>query len=983
MSADSKLDTRGPGRPARVRFDLTGGTPAHPGSRPRPSARAPRLSGAALPFVLIILALNVVVIVAMLAYATTEYQASRNSVQAESARALAQSGIDLAAGIISANSTNNAFVTYQRVPQIGGNYRLETKIGNVVASDATQPWKKAVANPVVLHSGFATGADGFDLNYKPDITADAGYIAPRTNVSGWTNLSSNMFRMDWIYIYKAAGVNSNDLVGRIAYWVDDESSKLNVNYSGNPSAYSSNWTGNTFWENFTIKRPSGAESRNLDPTKWPIFLDLGGVAGLTTNQSIQILRFRGDPLHGGTNTTNYPSPLAVRIADNTVLPNILRQSEFAFTATIYSKEAERSYATGKQRVDLVDIQDSAPLATTIQKITNAITNISEKFAEKYDLYGFASALYSSVQNPGTGTNPARVFGSSQQYTRALPLVNELNLTASIGNENGTNTVKFRCDVELIMLSVIKSGSAHYSSWYEAITSPSAYRVDIELPAGTSFGAPSASGTISVFGPSSSSQWFAPWTNRFGPTFTNSLAYALTQLSATTTQSNVTTPNWVFPTGSINVKLYYSNTLYHSCSFLPVSPTNSLPQNFVPAVNQTNTVYHLVAQPKSSDGYRGDPRFGKFEASNIRDTTVLQTNKQSSLGFLNTNTVSTNDVVGSIDASWKIGDYHDSASSPDLTPPDLFFHNDDRGFPQITIDKYDGFSGTGLGGIGWLGEVPVTTKAAQVPVLAWSTLRFWGDGRSSMGGTNYPPDWSIMDGFHLATFIPQPEYPGSAESVFYTYGRINVNSAKSAFQIPANSAGPSNISCSIMDSMTLGAKTKDFRLPTFAPIFNYTSWLIIPTNSSRINFLNTIMQMTTNRASADNPYVTPFQFLADLAAANISGVTNSGVNQWQAPVPADQTAVNTTDRRAESIVRSLAHKFTTHGNQFTIFSVGQALQPSASGTVDVPGGGKANIVGEVYLQAVYERAPLYNSDGRITNSPTGAPEMRQLFLRELR
>ena len=55
---------------------------------------------AALPFVLLLVALNVTVIVALLIYATTELQASRNSVQAEAARSMAQSGIDLAASLI-------------------------------------------------------------------------------------------------------------------------------------------------------------------------------------------------------------------------------------------------------------------------------------------------------------------------------------------------------------------------------------------------------------------------------------------------------------------------------------------------------------------------------------------------------------------------------------------------------------------------------------------------------------------------------------------------------------------------------------------------------------------------------------------------------------------------------------------------------------------------------------------------------------------
>jgi hypothetical protein len=76
------------------------------------------------------------------------------------------------------------------------------------------------------------------------------------------------------------------------------------------------------------------------------------------------------------------------------------------------------------------------------------------------------------------------------------------------------------------------------------------------------------------------------------------------------------------------------------------------------------------------------------------------------------------------------------------------------------------------------------------------------------------------------------------------------------------------------------------------------------------------------------------------------------------------------------VRALQQRVTTHGNQFSIFSLAQALQVV---------NGKTNVVGESYIQAVYERAPKHNeTTGAITNgAANGAPPMRQLYLRELR
>ena len=140
-------------------------------------------------------------------------------------------------------------------------------------------------------------------------------------------------------------------------------------------------------------------------------------------------------------------------------------------------------------------------------------------------------------------------------------------------------------------------------------------------------------------------------------------------------------------------------------------------------------------------------------------------------------------------------------------------------------------------------------------------------------------------------------------------------------------------------------------------------------------------MIVNRNTTNNPYTTHFGFLADLTTNTMTSpdVWHPWTGWWPAPTNAGGNvykATNTTDRRIEGIVRSLTHKLTTHGNQFSIFSLGQALQVV---------NGKTNVVGESYMQAVYERAPQYNeATGAITNgATTGAPPMRQLYLRELK
>ncbi|MEI6035433.1 MAG: hypothetical protein WCS65_14275 [Verrucomicrobiae bacterium] len=935
---------------------------------------------AALPFVLLLVALNVIVVVALLIYATTELQASRNSGQTEVARSLAQSGIDIAAGLIAANSTNNGFVSYQRVTNVGGDPRLETKIANVSPPDPTKPWARSAVSPAVLHSGFLSGTGGVDLNFAVKGDTTAGFIAPRTNIStNWTNLSTNMFRMDWIYVYKGPTNDSKNLVGRVAYWADEESSKLNINYSGNALAYSFY---NTYyasnqdagkWTDFEIKRPNLTNmptEKNFQGRKWPYFAELGGVAGLTMNDAFTIITNRGAPK--AANFVPYPSLLAVRIATNTVVSTLARQSELGFTATVYSKEAERSYATGRKRHDLLNVYLGAPETSTISGFQTEIVANYPKFDDKYDLQGFASAAYSLVQFPGfskTNTTPqaGANYGTAKLYARGLPLANEISVLVSVHNDGGTtNVADIRSDIELVILgqSTVAANILEPNSWAYPITNKSAYVADITfLPTNTSFGSPITS--ISVNG-AASTNWFKPnrttnsdysplnpfdtnSTNQAASTFANSIA----SMSSTTTLTNTNPLQWVFPT-NVAVSIRHRTLPYQTINFIVAPPTNAIP---APSLGTTNIVYHLVAQPDGdANSYRGDPRFGVFTSSAVSDPINNTTNSQCSIGSLNT-------------SNWNTDTYGAAPNQPDITPTSIFFGLD-GGIPQYVNDKSRGF-GPSLAGVGWLGEVPVTTKSA--PALAWSTPRLWGNGRPSVNGTDYPPDWLLLDCFHMAVWPAEAESIGSTNMISSSYAMININTAKSFFQV---GAGSTNKSDTILDSITLGANSKDFTgqnldgTPSYGWSFYY-----------RTNFLAVVKQMVSDRSSTNNPYTTHYEFLAELATNNMT--TTDPWHPWTGWWPSPQAnagsiykATNTTDRRIEGIVRSLVHKLTTHGNQFTIYSLGQALQVV---------NGKTNVVGEAYLQSVYERAPQYDeTSGAITNgSASGAPPMRQLYLRELR
>jgi hypothetical protein len=473
----------------------------------------------------------------------------------------------------------------------------------------------------------------------------------------------------------------------------------------------------------------------------------------------------------------------------------------------------------------------------------------------------------------------------------------------------------------------------------------------------------------------STKWFVSYldgssSTYYGPDKDASLTNAIARMTITKsyTNSSATSP---LLSSSNRIIMKYAGKTNQIIELPDVSPTNSLP---LPAAGQTN-IYYLIAQPRGDGGYRGDPRFGAFTTyvkADANTTNFDGLGLVDSLGKLNT----INPTNAAVQGNWRIDDFAVADSQPDLMDNQQVFGKNASGSPNdrglanlsFSISAESGLAQL-YAGIGWIGEVPVTTVPnATREALAWSTPRLWGNGRPKVDSTAaaYPPDWLLLDSLHMS--------PSSTNAfgAFDSYGRVNINSGKSFFQ---TISGNTTKGDTIIDSVVINARTKDWWWGGSGDGIE----TVPSTNSTRTDLLHRIRQMTESRNAANTPYTTHFEFLADLAATNLP----NSPSWWMAPDPATgggniYAATNTTDRRIEGIVRSLNQKFTTHGNQFSIFSLGQALQVV---------NGRTNVVGEAYLQAVYERAPQYNeATGAITNGPSGAasvPPMRQLYLRELR
>jgi hypothetical protein len=370
------------------------------------------------------------------------------------------------------------------------------------------------------------------------------------------------------------------------------------------------------------------------------------------------------------------------------------------------------------------------------------------------------------------------------------------------------------------------------------------------------------------------------------------------------------------------------------------------------------------------GVRGDPRLGFHSADllfspNGANTLTNVTNPYSTLGSIN------ND-------KWKIGEFDGKLLSPDITPPEVFFAQD-RGFLYSVFDNHPP-DGESFYSSGELGQFPITTFKSGHH-LAWSTPRFWGDGRTNMGDNQvYPPDWLMLDCVHTSMFPQNTNriFTSYATNSFVSYGRLNINGLKSFFQIPR---GSSDRSDTTLDSLVIQARTKDFRDwdESIPNVNGSRDWKrILPSHANRTNLLNYINDEVVRRGSVNNPFLTGFDFTAQIAGNTNSALTN--VSDWQFYNPNETNFTNsTTDYRIESMVRSLQQRVTSRGFQFSVFSLGQSVQVVQSGSTY-----KTNVIGESYFQAVWERAPKHNLDGTISNASSGgAPPLRLLYMRELR
>jgi len=182
-----------------------------------------RHRGAALVVVLTVIILAVVLVVGLTVAMRMERSASFYDLERARAEAMARVGVDYGkALLIGATATNRFWLSSP---------------GRITASDSNT--FGAPSNLILLSSGYtnATNADvSADLNRKSLVAGD------RTIDPAGTN-----FNFQWIYVRKDGSYTNApgaDTDGRFAFWVDDESTRVDLNTaaarsSGTPDAWPS------------------------------------------------------------------------------------------------------------------------------------------------------------------------------------------------------------------------------------------------------------------------------------------------------------------------------------------------------------------------------------------------------------------------------------------------------------------------------------------------------------------------------------------------------------------------------------------------------------------------------------------------------------------------------------------------------------------------------------------------------------------------
>ncbi len=418
--------------------------------------------GVALVLTLSILALVTLLLIAFVGSMRVENAASKNFNEVIKARELAQAGVDEAVGVIRlAAPPVSTLTNYVTAPGAvytwaNGTWTSNSLFTSVNTIDPPNP--SLLTRMVNLNTNFVITGSGTVYNVANALNSQL--------LAGWSNVTV------------ATTVNGNPqpfLVGRYAYWVDDESAKVNLNTAG-----------------MRTDDPQGLT---------PGAIDLGNL-GIPFFSSAEVVSL--------TNYVHYTQPLdTIQSMVMTVPPMVgnapsVSGSTFSNTQFYVTTHSTSPDVTpwGTQRINLNNlgsINGTSTLPTMAQKlaavgtITTALSdpNLStwfgQTFAGKYnqahEIQQIAANIvdYISVDNNPTDSNGGVPSDPSQPlylglketpYLNQLAIVNTFTITAGAVPPTGTLTVSTTYEAQLWYLYNNSAGWPANGAWVQIVNAPS-------------------------------------------------------------------------------------------------------------------------------------------------------------------------------------------------------------------------------------------------------------------------------------------------------------------------------------------------------------------------------------------------------------------------------------------------------------------------------------------------------------------------------
>ena len=295
---------------------------------------APR-SGSALLITLLMLSLITIIAVAFLGTVTWEVSASRKNYEDERARSLAILGMNTAMAQVrqALGPWDNPYKNFATNPPP---YFWSMSPGMITC------WTNTSLTPITNYALFSTGSTNL-VNLNAAASDGSCPIAGETNPpsAGAPNIS-----VYWANVLKnpanTTASASNPLVGRYAFWVDDENAKININTADGTLKYTTNSLG--------IGTPSEVSLQVLQQ----------GGANLSSTVATNIVYL--------ARTTGLNSPKEILRAAGTT-PDLYTNNTFNVTA--YGRSPDLNIF-GQPKMALMPIQ-GADLRAGTDMLTNGIT----------------------------------------------------------------------------------------------------------------------------------------------------------------------------------------------------------------------------------------------------------------------------------------------------------------------------------------------------------------------------------------------------------------------------------------------------------------------------------------------------------------------------------------------------------------------------------------------------------------------------------